>query len=82
MLGLRLYRAYERLRRKRPPGHVAVKHVRAHTGLRGNETVDGLAKKAADDENFEGNDRRVLRAAFEMYAGVRCPLIGQNLGVG
>ena len=78
----RLYEAYEQLRRSRPPGHVTVKHVRAHTGRRGNETVDGLAKRAADDENFEGSDRRVLRAAFMMYAGVRCPLVGQNLGVG
>ena len=88
-LARRLYEAYEGLRRQRPRGHVWVRHVRAHTRVRGNEVVDGLAKKAAADAQFSGSGRRVLTTALGLHRAWgggenlrRLSLVGQNLGVG
>ena len=88
-LARRLYEAYEGLRRGRPRGHVWLRHVRAHTKVKGNEVADGLAKKAAADAGFSGSGRGVLKMALELYRAQgggenlrRPPLVGQNLGVG
>ena len=88
-LARRLYEAYEGLRRRRPRGHVWIRHVRAHTKVVGNEVADNLAKKAAADAGFGGSERDVLKTALEVYRAQgggqnlrRPPLVGQNLGIG
>ena len=47
----------------RPPR----KHVRAHACIAGNETVDRLAKLAAQDERFAEDGLQVLQLATEEY---------------
>ena len=61
----------------------------SHTRVRGNEVVDGLAKKAAADAQFSGSGRRVLTTALGLHRAWgggenlrRLSLVGQNLGVG
>ena len=44
-----------------------LRHVRAHTKVKGNEVADGLAKKAAADAGFSGSGRDVLKMALEFF---------------
>ena len=66
-LARRLQVAYAKLRTSRAPGAVSIRHVRAHACIAGNETVDRLAKQAAQDERFAEDGLQVLQLATEEY---------------
>ena len=67
-LARRLNVTYARLRAQRGQDGIGVVHVRAHTRVPGNELVDKLAKLAADDPGFHGDDDTVKQRALREYA--------------
>ena len=63
----RLQVALARLTSRRGHDKVRVSHVRAHARIPGNETVDRLAKRAAQDETFAGDGPDVTEMAQNEY---------------
>ena len=59
--------ALARLTSRRGHDKVRVSHVRAHARIPGNETVDRLAKRAAQDETFAGDGPDVTEMAQNEY---------------
>ena len=63
----RLQVALARLTSRRGHDRVRLSHVRAHARNPGNETVDRLAKRAAQDETFSGHGPDVTEMAQHEY---------------